>query len=73
MSPPSTSRLEVEALVDDLLHACLGAIEDEIQAPYDEGCRAIAELHLSPEDRAWVELNLARIGAHFDLRHNAAT
>ena len=68
MSARATSRIELEALVDELLHACLGAIEDEVQAPFDEGCRAIAELHLSPEDRLWADVHLERLGAHFDLR-----
>lgn len=64
----STSRIEIEALVDDLLHACLGAIEHEVQRPFDDGCRAIAELPLSAEDRIWVDFELERIGEHFDLR-----
>ena len=68
MTPHAPSRIELEALVDELLHACLGAIEDEVQAPFDEGCRAIAELRLAPEDRAWADANLDRIGVHFDLR-----
>ncbi len=68
MTAPVMSRIELEALVDELLHACLGAIEDEVQAPFDEGCRAIAKLRLSPEDRVWADLQLEQLGAHFDLR-----
>lgn len=67
MTEIEASRTELAALVDDLLHACLGAPEDELQAPFDEGCRALAELPLSAEDRLWVDGELKRIGAHFDL------
>lgn len=62
------SRTELSALLDDLLHAVLGAPEDELQAPFEEGCRAIAELPLPAEDRLWIDCELQRIGEHFDLR-----
>ena len=63
-----TSRAELSALVDDLLHAVLGAPEDDLEEPFDEGCRALADLSLSAEDRLWVDGELQRIGEHFDLR-----
>jgi len=68
MTDTMTQRTELEALVDDLLHAVLGAPEDELQHPFDEGCRAIAELTLSAADRLWIDGELQRIGEHFDLR-----
>lgn len=68
MTAQTVSRIELAALLDDLLHACLGAIEDEVQQPYDEGCRAIAELRVSAEDRIWVDGELERIGEDFELR-----
>lgn len=68
MIAATTHRAELVALVDDLLHAVLGAPEDELQAPFDEGCRAISELPLSAEDRVWVDGELQRIGEHFELR-----
>lgn len=68
MSSAVVQRAELFALVDDLLHAVLGAPENELQAPFDEGCRALADLPLSAEDRLWIEGELQRIGEHFDLR-----
>ncbi|MCD9096213.1 hypothetical protein [Luteimonas fraxinea] len=62
-----TNRAELAALVDDLLHAVLGAPEDELQQPFDEGCRALADLPLAADDRVWVDAELERIGVHFDL------
>ncbi|MEF3081852.1 hypothetical protein V3391_06450 [Luteimonas sp. SMYT11W] len=68
MTASTLDRPELEALVDELLHAVLGAPEDELQQPFDAGCRALAELTLRPADRVWVDAELQRIGAHFDLR-----
>ncbi|WP_101927013.1 MULTISPECIES: hypothetical protein [Luteimonas] len=68
MTAISLPSVELLALVENLVHACLGAPEDELRAPYDEGCRAIAELRLDVDDRAWIDGELRRIGKHFDLR-----
>ena len=68
MSSAFVQRAELFALVDDLLHAVLGAPEGELQAPFEEGCRALADLSLTPEDRLWIDGELQRIGEHFDLR-----
>ncbi len=67
MTEAEASRRELAALVDDLLHECLGAPAGELQGPFTEGCRAIAELPLSAEDRLWIDGELERIEAHFDL------
>jgi len=38
-----------------------------LQTPFDEGCRALAALPLSADDRLWIDAELQRIAEYFDL------